>query len=88
MLVTEQSPASKMSSLLPLFCTSLTLLSIQATPFNDCKKAFPLLALPAELRRIIYEYIAPDRYLLATPRADYFSLLYSCTQIRDELIGE
>lgn len=46
------------------------------------------LALPPEIRSIIYHFIADDAFLLDVPHASYLGLLYSCKKIRAEMAFE
>lgn len=61
--------------------------TVQASVSTDDDKCL-LLDLPEEVRCIIYEYLVPDRFLPAAPRADYYGLFYSCQQIRHEMTRE
>jgi hypothetical protein len=60
----------------------------QATISSDSDHKCFLLGFPEEIRHIIYEFLAPDRFLLAAPHADYYGLFYSCEQVRKEMTHE
>ncbi|KAI4930075.1 hypothetical protein J4E85_004699 [Alternaria conjuncta] len=56
----------------------------QATAATPCH----LLALPAEIRLLIYSHIAPDGFLPNAPYQTYIGLMLSCPQIYNEMTSE
>jgi len=54
----------------------------------SARKRCILLEAPVEVRILIYNYIAPQGYLLAVPYTHYMGLLLSCKQIQDEMTSQ